>query len=272
MPELPEVETVKRGLVSIINHKIINVKVNQPKLRIMVPQELKHLAEGAMIKSVDRKAKYLLIGLDNHKTIIIHLGMSGRLTLSKGKYLSKKHDHVIFTLDTGEIIIFNDPRKFGLVTIVENASLAENVLLKNMGCEPLTDDFNVVYLKDKLKNKSAAIKLAIMDNAIVVGVGNIYACEALFMAGINPLQPAKEVNDKKLGLLVNSIKQVLTEAINASGSSFRDYVNHKGEMGSFQSFFKVYDREDEFCKNCSNVIKRVKQGGRSSFFCTNCQK
>ncbi len=274
MPELPEVETVCAGLrQSIIGNKFVKVANLRPNLRIPFPADFSSKIEGRTIKSVTRRAKYILIKLDDGSIIIAHLGMSGKIIIYKNKQNQRqKHDHAIFQFNDGKEMVFNDARRFGLMTISHENEINEHKLITNLGIEPLTEEFNGEYLHELLKNKSTNIKNAIMDASLVVGVGNIYACEALFRSKINPRKTAREISSAKCQEFATNIKEILLEAIKSGGSTLRDYVQSSGDSGYFQHSFKVYGREKEACILCSNEIKRMKQSGRSTFYCENCQK
>ncbi len=273
MPELPEVETVCNGLRNdILKVKIVSAKNNRPNLRIPFPRNLKSINDS-QITSITRRAKYVLMGLDIGKTLIIHLGMSGKLTITKN-YQPQKHDHMVIELSNGKTVVLNDARRFGLVALADSSKLENHKLFKHLGIEPLDKEFNTQYLFEKLKNRKIAIKLAIMDQKIVVGVGNIYACEALYAAKINPTRAANTIKNDELKKLVAAIKKILKQAIKAGGSSLRDYVQADGTLGYFQTMTKVYGREGEKCEkcNCKSGIKRITQGGRSTFYCAKKQK
>jgi formamidopyrimidine-DNA glycosylase len=275
MPELPEVETVCRGLAKVLPGRSIRaVKLHREGMRFPFPLALGKLAH-VKITAIDRRAKYILMRLGNHQTLIIHLGMSGRLVIhdDDNKHTPGKHDHMIIELDNGVSIVFNDPRRFGLADLVETKSLEQHKLFAHLGPEPLEKEFSEKYLTDKLKSKKIAIKLAIMDQQVVVGVGNIYASEALFAAGIDPRRAANTVKPAEISKLVASIRDVLKKAIKAGGSSLRDYVQTDGELGYFQHQFSVYDKEGQKCQNCTCTLKktggvqRITQGARSTFYC-----
>ncbi len=275
MPELPEVETIKTSLINanIINSKITEIFRSQYKLRTASTLDLKELA-NLTIKKISRRARYLMIELDNQTSLIIHLGMSGRLLL-KSSSPTAKHDHFAIKINyqnDNKWLIFNDPRRFGLIDLVNNQDLRRHQLLAKLGPEPLSTDFNHQYLANKLANKNINIKTSLMDNQIVVGVGNIYANESLFLAKILPLRSSKSINDEEIKNLIKSIKFVLNQAIANKGSSINDYVDADGNIGNFQNNFKVYGRINQNCIKCSNKIERIIQNGRSSFFCQKCQK
>jgi len=271
MPELPEVEIVCEGLRStIVGAKIAEVIHGNKKLRVPFPKNLTSI-KGCKIKAVTRRAKYILINLDNARTLIVHLGMSGRFTIVDS-YEPKKHDHFLMKLSNGKTAVFNDARRFGLVDLVDTAKLKE--YFKSLGVEPLDKEFDAAYLKEALSSRNIPIKQAIMDQKIVVGVGNIYACESLFDCKISPLRIAKTLNNNEIINLVKAIKKILLKGMKAGGSSFRDYQHADGSKGSFQTMFKVYGKEGKPCPicTCKGGIERIVQGGRSSFYCSKRQK
>ncbi len=275
MPELPEVETIKTSLINanIINGKITEIFRSQYKLRTPSTLDLKELTNLA-IKKISRRARYLMIEFDNQTSLIIHLGMSGRLLL-KTASPTAKHDHFAIKINyqnDDKWLIFNDPRRFGLIDLIDNQNIKQHQLLAKLGPEPLSTDFNHQYLANKLANKNINIKTSLMDNQIVVGVGNIYANESLFLSKILPLRSSKSINDAEIKNLVKSIKFILNQAIANKGSSINDYVDADGNIGNFQNNFKVYGRMNQNCIKCSNKIEKVMQNGRSSFFCQKCQK
>ncbi len=274
MPELPEVETIKNGLKEPLTDEIIDyVILRRDNLRYPFPDNFGDRLEGRKIIDVTRRAKYLLIILDNNSILVIHLGMSGKLTLADNiDEEFKKHDHVIIALKNGKALIYNDARRFGLMDIVDNKELETHKYFAQLAPEPLTDKFTSDILYNSLSSKKIPIKNAIMDNKIVVGVGNIYACESLFRSGISPTKESNSLNKKDIDLLIYNIKNVLQEAIISGGSTLRDYVQATGEMGYFQHKFNVYGRENEPCYICTESIKRIKQQGRSTFFCPKCQR
>jgi formamidopyrimidine-DNA glycosylase len=229
--------------------------------------------QGRKITAIARRAKYILITLDDNTVIIAHLGMSGKMIVHDNfQNEHKPHDHAIFRFDDGKEVVFNDPRRFGLITFSDTANLNKHKLIANLGLEPLEAEFDGKILHELLKNKSAPIKSTIMDASLVVGVGNIYACEALLRSCISPLKPSNKITLDKCKELAKNIKDVLSEAIESGGSTLRDYVQSSGDSGYFQHKFKVYGREGEPCVNCKTTIKRIKQAGRSTFYCENCQK
>ena len=269
MPELPEVETVKQGLEKIVNLKINEIKRSNFKLRIENQICFSRLINQEITK-ISRKARYLLIDFTNNYTMIIHLGMSGRLTL-KTHYQEIKHDHFICKLSNDKWLIYNDPRRFGFVDLIPSNRVLDHKMLKNLGPEPLSPEFNQPYLSAKLKKICANIKTTMMDNKIVVGVGNIYINESLFDAKISPLRPANSLKKNEIEKLIKSIQKIIANAIELGGSSIADYQNADGEFGSFQLLHRVYDRHQENCVSCNAKIIKIVQNQRSSFYCHNCQ-
>ncbi len=274
MPELPEVETVKSGLEqNVIGKKISNVNISNKNLRFPFPDNFISNLTNNKITLVTRRARYLLIHLDSKQILLVHLGMSGKLNyFSTFPKSTKKHDHVFINFDDNSGLIYNDTRRFGFVDLVDEGKINSHKMIKDLGPEPLMEDFNSNYLAKILKNKSMNIKTTMMDNKIVVGVGNIYINESLFLSGISPLKPSNKLSLSQIDLLIKNIKGILQKAIKAGGSTLRDYVDLKGDVGEFQFDFKVYARDNENCFDCSSFIKRVKQNGRSSFYCPKCQK
>jgi formamidopyrimidine-DNA glycosylase len=270
VPELPEVETIKKALEqNLLDQTLSAVEVLNPKLRFKVPtKELKALVDHKII-SIRRRSKYLLLDFSNALTLIIHLGMTGRLLLDGKSY---KHDHVILTFKSGQRLTYNDVRKFGLIDICQSGDLDNHKLIKNLGIEPLESKFTKANLKEIFSNKSKSIKLAIMDANLVVGVGNIYASESLFESKISPLRQASSLKEFEIENLRKAIIKTLKAALKAGGSTLKDFKHLSGDSGYFQHSFLVYDREGQACKNCKKAIIRIKQQGRSTFYCTNCQK
>jgi formamidopyrimidine-DNA glycosylase len=275
MPELPEVETVKSGLEKrFLNKTIAKVTHSDKKLRHPLPENIVNILTNTTIKSFYRRAKVLFIHLDNGYSLIFHLGMTGKIVFDINTVADHlhKHNHFNIYFDDETYLIFNDIRRFGYVDLCKTDEIEQLDYIKNLAPEPLTDDFNVNYLFDKLKNKQIAIKVAIMDNPTVVGVGNIYACESLFKAGIHPKTPSNKVSKKKLEVLVNEIKETLKIAIAKGGSTLKDYVQADGSLGYFQHEFFVYGKHNEDCKVCGTKIDKITLGQRSTFFCPKCQK
>lgn len=269
MPELPEVETTLRGVCPhLVGKKVREVIVRHRGLRWSVPETI-HQLEGEKILSGARRGKYLLFKT-KPGTLLIHLGMSGALRISDPETPWRKHDHVALQLDTGKQLRFHDPRRFGCVLLIDDP--ATHPLLAELGPEPLSDDFDAAYLQQQLKGRTANIKQAIMDSHLVVGVGNIYACEALFMASISPKKAAGKVPRPALEKLVAAIKEVLAASIEMGGTTLRDFLRENGEPGYFKQTLRVYDREDEPCRACGTKVKRIVQSNRSTFYCPQCQK
>ncbi len=278
MPELPEVETTRRGLLKATQGvRIDHAVVRERRMRQPVSRALPQCVAGLTIRALTRRAKYLLIDC-GAGTLIIHLGMSGRLWLVSHDTPVEKHDHFDLVLANGKTVRLRDPRRFGLVLWHPNTNtntvgdVLQNPWLAKLGPEPLSADFNGATLHAAMRGRSSAIKLVIMDSHVVVGVGNIYASEALFRAGISPRIAARRLTRARCDALAQVIRETLSEAITAGGSSIRDYVGSDGMTGNFQSNFAVYDRAGEPCKHCGTTIKRLQQGQRSTFYCSGCQK
>ena len=279
MPELPEVETVRRGLVPrLVGRRIVRLQQRRKDLRMPMPAKFAQRVEGRTVLGIDRRAKYLLIRLDDGHTLVVHLGMSGRMVLHDAKSAAEhplgRHDHVVIDTDADWQIRFNDARRFGLMLLVANGSLAKHKLFKGLGPEPLDDAFDGPTLAARLKGRRTSIKAALLDQKTLVGVGNIYACEALFLAGISPRRSAHTVQGERADRLVAALKQVLLHSIEDGGSTLRDHIQPDGELGYFQTRFKVYDREGAVCptKGCGKSVRRVAQSGRSTFYCSHCQR
>ncbi len=271
MPELPEIETTLRGLAPhMVGRRIARVVVRHPQLRWPVPQGLQALLRGQQIRGMSRRAKYLLVACDRG-TLILHLGMSGSLRILQEDVPPGRHDHFDLVLDNGRIMRLRDPRRFGAV-LWQEGDAGEHPLLSVLGREPLGNEFDADYLYQATRKRSAAIKLVIMDSHVVVGVGNIYANEALFRAGIRPQRAANRVSREGCRHLVLAIRETLREAIRAGGSTLRDFTNSEGEPGYFQQHHFVYGRAGEPCRKCGAIIKQVRQGQRSSFYCPHCQR
>ncbi len=274
MPELPEVETVKRGLAAALTGAVIErVVLRRGNLRSPFPENFAKALAGRRIMGVARRAKYLLFSFDNDLVLIAHLGMTGRFSVvEKAPKEFSAHDHVVMYLADGRCVIYNDARRFGVMDLCGRDEVASHKLLAHLAPEPLEDGFTAEYLLAALKNKKAPIKPVIMDQQVVVGVGNIYASEALFMAGISPLTPANSVSKKSIALLIQKIREVLNASIISGGSTLRDFAHVSGESGYFQHNFLVYDRAGEPCSKCGTPITAIRQAGRSTFYCQNCQK
>lgn len=279
MPELPEVETTKSGIAPHIqNQTISKLEVREKKLRWPIPDDLASLIKNQNVLAVRRRAKYLLIDVGSEKTnktkgtIIIHLGMSGSLRVIKDKPPEPvKHEHFDLVFKSGVTLRYTDPRKFG-ACLWQAADESQNKLLDHLGPEPLSDEFNADYLFAKSRKRSANIKTFIMDQKFVVGVGNIYASESLFMSGINPNKAAGKVSKAKYEALVAAIKQVLAKAIKDGGTTLKDFVGSDGKPGYFAQQLRVYGRTGEPCITCGKPIKQITQAQRSTFYCTACQK
>lgn len=283
MPELPEVETVLRGISPILEgNQIDYAQVNRPDLRRPFPNNLAKRLKNRKINFLHRRSKYILIDLSGGETLVMHLGMSGRIIISQkvaGTFHhntnhSQKHDHFVLHLKDNHQLTFNDPRRFGVIDLLRTENLELSSMLSQIGPEPLSNSFNEAYFVSTLRLKKTNIKSALLDQRVVAGLGNIYVCEALFRAGISPKRQALRISHKKLSSLVPIIKEILLEAISSGGSSLRDFRNATGDLGYFQHSFDVYGREDKDCYNteCDSKIKRITQAGRSSFYCSNCQR
>lgn len=274
MPELPEVETTRRGLaLKLEGRRIARIEARRPDLRFPLPRDFAGSIRGRRVEALQRRAKYILIRLEGGLVWLIHLGMSGRMVLRKGWPNDiGPHDHVIFGTEEGWTVVFNDARRFGMMDLVPAAQLSEHKLLAGLGPEPLAENFTPAVLHLALAGKKTPMKAALLDQTVVAGLGNIYVCEALFRAGISPKRLAGSVTPQRLAKLVPAIKAVLEEAVKAGGSSLRDYVQSDGELGYFQTRFRVYDREGEPCVSCGRPVKRIVQSGRSTFYCGSCQK
>jgi formamidopyrimidine-DNA glycosylase len=283
MPELPEVETVKEGIAPAMTGKVITrAEVNRPDLRWPFPPDMAARLTGKRVLGLRRRSKYILVDLDSAETLLIHLGMSGRMLVSGvaiGEFLHPhpapaKHDHVVLHMEDDARITFNDARRFGAMDLMPTAAQEDHWLIRDIGPEPLGNSFNEAYLIDRLKGRNTPIKAALLDQRIVAGLGNIYVSEVLYRAGIHPARKAGRISAARAASLVPHIREVLTEAIAAGGSSLRDYRQSDGELGYFQHGFQVYDRENEPCltSDCGREIRRIVQSGRSSFFCPQCQR
>jgi len=268
MPELPEVETTVRGLERVLlGKRIARVEARRPDLRRALPVDLGHRLTGSRVVGLRRRAKYGLIDTDRDDTLVFHLGMSGRWRIDPSA--TEKHDHLILETVDGHRLALNDPRRFGSLDLVRTGELGEWPPIKALGPEPL--GIEAVELKRRLVGRSAAIKLLLLDQRIIAGLGNIYVCEALYRAGIHPSRTGGSVSLARLERLVAAIRDVLTEAIAAGGSTLRDFAGPDGELGYFSKAFAVYDREGQPC-SCGGIVRRMVQGGRSTFYCPRCQR
>jgi len=271
MPELPEVETTRRGLAAhLIGLTINHVIVRNAKLRWPIPDNLPGLLCSRTILSIKRRAKYLLMDCGDG-TLILHLGMSGSLRILPTAVSPEKHDHFDLVLNNGSIMRLRDPRRFGAI-LWDSGDVLTHPLLASLGPEPLEDEFDACYLHRKSRGRNVSIKQFIMNNHMVVGVGNIYANEALFRAGIKPQLTAGKLSLPRCAKLVEEIRATLAEAIDLGGSTLRDFVNSSGQPGYFQQRYWVYGRSGEACRRCSSPVKQIRQGQRSSFYCCICQK
>ncbi len=266
MPELPEVETTKTSLLPLLNEKVIHVTVHQSSLRWPIPNDIQKLIGQKLIK-LSRRSKYILAEFEQD-SMLWHLGMSGSFRICETTEELRKHDHLIIQFEDMELR-YHDPRRFGCILWLDDQS--QTKLIDTLGPEPLSDVFNADYLADKLKSKSTAIKVAIMDNHVVVGVGNIYATESLFNLGIHPAQPASSLSKVQIEKLVIEIKRILKQAIDLGGSTLRDFSNAMGENGYFQQTLLAYGRVGEMCVNCETTLENIKLGQRASAFCPQCQ-
>ncbi len=288
MPELPEVETVRQGLTPAMQGRVImRADVRRPDLRWPFPARMAERLTGQRVIRLRRRSKYILVDLSGGETLLIHLGMSGRMTVTgvakaKSDMLGdfhhlhpapEKHDHVILDMDNGARITFNDARRFGAMDLAKTRDVDQHKFLAALGPEPLGNSFHTAHLQTALKTRKSPIKSALLDQRMVAGLGNIYVCEALWRTGIAPTRISNSLSNTRVASLVPAIRDILTEAIAAGGSSLKDYRQADGELGYFQHSFAVYGREDEPCRTggCSGKIMRIVQSGRSSFYCPACQ-
>jgi formamidopyrimidine-DNA glycosylase len=287
VPELPEVETVRRGIAPAMEgRRILTAEIRRAGLRWPFPPRLAERLTGARVQALRRRSKYILADLDSGETMILHLGMSGRITVTgmaapfiPGRFhhdhpAPAVHDHVILTMEGGARITLNDPRRFGALDLAPSAGIEAHPLLAALGPEPLGNGFHAAHLAAAFAGRRAPVKALLLDQKIVAGLGNIYVCEALFRAGIHPTRAAGRIGAARLDRLVAEIRAVLSEAIIAGGSSLRDYRQADGELGYFQHGFRVYDRAGQPCTTpgCSGSIRRIVQSGRSTWFCPRCQR
>lgn len=283
MPELPEVETVRRGLEPVLQGaRLTRVRVNRPDLRFPFPERFAERLDGARVEQLERRAKYLRFHLDTGETWVTHLGMTGRFTIDgeltaefeENAPVGGKHEHMSLTTDTGRRIGFSDARRFGYMALLPTAELEEHPWFRALGPEPLGNQFNAAVLAAGFRGRKQNVKVTLLDQRVVAGLGNIYVCEALYRARISPLTPAGKVGPKRLERLATAVREVLLDAVEAGGSTLRDFANAEGGQGYFQHRFDVYGREGEPCRGegCTGVVKRIVQGGRSTFWCPSCQK
>jgi formamidopyrimidine-DNA glycosylase len=281
MPELPEVETVRRGLSpAFVGHRIARAEARRPDLRFPLPERFVARLEGRQVHALRRRAKYLLADLDSGETLAMHLGMSGSFRVEEqpvGEFYHPRgapvHDHVVFHFEAGARVVYNDPRRFGFMDLIATAALDRHPLFAAMGMEPLGPDFNARALAEALSGSRAPMKAALLDQRRVAGLGNIYVCEALHRAKISPMREAGSLKPRETAKLADSIRDVLTAAIEAGGSTLRDHRQTDGTLGYFQHNFTVYDREGAACGHarCGGIISRAVQSGRSTFYCGACQ-
>ncbi len=294
MPELPEVETVMRGLAPVLEgRRIASLALRREGLRFPFPSDFAERLVNRQVERLTRRAKYILATLDSGECLLVHLGMTGRFTVRSaagtrnlGEFYYETaagddgdgpHDHVVMTLDDGTRVIYTDPRRFGVMDILPESGIAAHRLLRDLGVEPLGNAFHAAYLAERFRGKAAPLKAALLDQRIVAGLGNIYVCEALHRAGLSPKRKSatlvrKQAPDPRLEALASHIRDVLREAIAAGGSTLQDFAHTDGAQGAFQQRFLVYDREGEPCSRCGTPIKRLVQSGRSTFYCPACQK
>ena len=283
MPELPEVETVRRGLAPAMEGQVIaQAQVNRPDLRWPFPDQMADRLTGQTVLTLRRRSKYILADLSSGETLLIHLGMSGRMLISGdplGQFAHdhpapEKHDHVVLDMASGARITFNDPRRFGAMDLLGTATAEAHPLLAKLGPEPLGNGFYEEYLAEAFKGRKTPVKTALLDQRIIAGLGNIYVCEALYRARISPKRQAGAISTRRVHTLVPIIREVLRDAIKAGGSSLKDFRQAGGELGYFQHQFDVYGREGEECRSegCQGVIGRITQSGRSTFLCNLCQR
>ena len=291
MPELPEVETVRRGLEPVlVGNAFARVEQRRADLRFPFPKNFGMRLSGRTVEALDRRAKYLLARLDDGEVLVMHLGMTGRFRIDRANGMrgdvaqaqekASKHEHIVFHLGDGTLVRYSDTRRFGLMDLIRAERLDKHALFKGLGIEPLSPAFTPEWLAERLKGKATSIKAALLDQKLIAGLGNIYACEALHRAGISPMKLAGTLATKsgkptkKAEALVAAVKTVLAEAIKAGGSSLRDYKRADGRLGRFQHRFKTYNREGKPCprKGCGGTVRRTVQGGRSTFHCPTCQR
>lgn len=277
MPELPEVESLRRILArSAVGRTIVRARIGDKSLRRRVPIDFSASVAGRRITALSRRAKYLIVELDGADVLLVHLGMSGSLTHRKDGFrateFDPRHDHLEFSLDDGSQLVYNDPRRFGMVRLVARAALASTAELKGLGPEPLSREFNAAYLASKARGRKVAIKNLLMDQRIVAGIGNIYAAEILFRAGVRPTRRAGRVSRAEIQKIAAAVPVILRAAIGRSGTTFRSYRDSRGQPGRFAERLRVYGREGDPCYTCSTPIRNVVIGGRASFYCPKCQR
>ncbi|MBI1186346.1 MAG: bifunctional DNA-formamidopyrimidine glycosylase/DNA-(apurinic or apyrimidinic site) lyase [Alphaproteobacteria bacterium] len=286
MPELPEVETVRRGLAPVlVGRRLRRAAARRPDLRFPLPPRFAERLTGARVERLERRAKYLLAALDTGESLIAHLGMSGRFLIHPAQSKARApgefhyahapdpgHTHIVLETDRGDRIEFNDPRRFGYMDLVPHAALAAHPYFRDLGPEPLEGGFNGAHLAARFAGKKTSVKAALLDQRVVAGLGNIYVCEALFRTRIDPRRAAGRIARPRLDRLAEEVRAVLFAAIEAGGSSLKDFAQASGELGYFQHRFQVYDREGAPCLACKRPVSRLVQSGRSTFFCRACQR
>jgi len=274
MPELPEVEVIRRGLQTHLpGRKVVEITAGNKKLRLPVPRKnLKKYIQGARVESVARRAKFLLIAMDNGAYLIIHLGMTGRLGMFRAGSSMSKHDHLRLQLDNSMQLRFNDSRRFGSIQVLAPGSDFTNSMLADLGPEPFDPEFTPAYLQDYASGKSRPLKNFLMDSRVVAGIGNIYACEILFHAGLNPEKQVYRLSLKEWTKVVESSRYILQKAISCGGTTISDFVNESGQSGYFQLELQAYGQQGRPCRSCSAAIVKKTMAGRSTFFCPKCQK
>jgi formamidopyrimidine-DNA glycosylase len=287
MPELPEVETVRAGLEPVLRgRRFVHVEQRRKDLRFPLPERFAARLTGRKVAKLDRRAKYILIHLNDGEVLAVHLGMTGRFSVSRkgdrdaaqlGEFAHEhgndaKHDHLVFTMSGGAVVTYNDARRFGYMTLIPEREIAHDAFFRGLGVEPLSDELSPAYLSSRARGRKSDLKAFLMDQRIVAGLGNIYVCEALHMARIAPGRAGGRISRPRLGRLAVAVKAVLLEAIGAGGSTLRDYVQPNGELGYFSAKWRVYGREGLPCPECRTAIRRRTDSGRSTFFCPSCQR
>ncbi|MGH6812632.1 MAG: bifunctional DNA-formamidopyrimidine glycosylase/DNA-(apurinic or apyrimidinic site) lyase [Methylocella sp.] len=286
MPELPEVETVRRGLEpAMVGARLAAVEQRRPDLRFPFPERFAERLTGRRVEALRRRAKYLIADLDGAEVLVMHLGMSGSFRIEQARGAipgtgakNSLHDHVAFDLSTGARIVYNDPRRFGFMQLIPRLEFAAHPLFNNIGIEPLGDAFDAAALARIFARKTNSLKAALLDQTLIAGLGNIYVCEALHRAGLSPRRPAASLARKdgspssRSTLLARVIREVLEEAVAAGGSSLRDHRKTDGALGYFQHSFRVYGRDHEPCARCGGLVRRITQAGRATFYCGGCQR
>ena len=273
MPELPEIETIRRGLLPLLNgRRVVGVEVRERRLRVPVAERSLLRLRGATVTGVRRRSKYLLLETDAGVTLLLHLGMTGQLWVSDAGRDRRPHEHVVFRLDDGRELRFADTRRFGFIDLVPDARLARHPRLRGLGPEPLEEAFTGEWLYRVTRRRRKPVKNFLMDTRSIAGIGNIYACEALFRAGINPRRRVRRIGSEGWDRVADAVRAVLTEAIRAGGTTLRDFLNAEGDVGYFAVALRVYDRDGKPCGGCGGRIRRIVQAGRSTFYCPRCQR